>query len=173
MANVHAFKSARKVEKVDRLPQECPEAGNGLSPSKQPRQGWIHGDESKFNVRIILPQPQKQLGLNCLSANVAQAGRDDGDPESIPGSFHLGLLHSAAISRPFLFRSDRQSSSKSSCSRLKLKFSCAKARALRPGILTRIIHTEGRDDGQSKDRAEFTRSHYGAVLYRTQDLPLH
>ena len=91
--------AAPKMQKVDGLPQNRTQAGDGFCPGEYAREWWIDGEETNFHVGIVLPEAHEQVGLDGLSANVAQAGGDDGDLEFVRPRIrwraHLGdfLLH--------------------------------------------------------------------------------
>ena len=61
--------------------QNRTQAGDGFCPSEYAREWWIDGEETDFHVGIVLPEAHEQVGLDSLSADIAQAGRDDGNLE--------------------------------------------------------------------------------------------
>ena len=71
----------QRWQKVDGLTQNRTQTGDGFCPGEYAREWWIDGEETDFHVGIVLPEAHEQVGLDGLSANVAQAGRDDGDLE--------------------------------------------------------------------------------------------
>ena len=68
--------------------------------------GGSVANETDLHDGILLPEAQEQVGLNRLSANVAQAGRDDCDFELAP--LRIGRrVHTVSFLKPFFSRSAR------------------------------------------------------------------
>ena len=83
VGNVDVFEAAPEMPEVDGLAQNCAQAGNAFRPGEGAGQRRIDGEEADVDVGIVLPEPQEQVGLDGLSADITQAGRDDGDSQAL------------------------------------------------------------------------------------------
>ncbi len=93
------------MPKIDGLAQNCAQTGNAFRPGEDAGQWGIDGEEANVGLRIVTPEAQEQVGLNRLSADITQAGRNDRDSQSrwvVRGDL---LAHAAEFLRRFLWRS--------------------------------------------------------------------
>src|SRR6202166_746213 len=84
VCNVHVLKPAPQMPEVNRLTENCAEAGNAARPGQSAWQRWINGEKRYFDVGIASPKTKKQVGLNGLSSDIAQAGSHDADSQGLP-----------------------------------------------------------------------------------------
>src|ERR1700690_4038749 len=106
MRDVHIPQPAPKIEKVEWLPQQRPQAPNPARPRQNPEQRRIDGDKAHLHVRIVPPRTQQEVGLDRLSTDVVQAGPYDGNLQPLLYASVVGCHVPGEFLTPFFSNRD-------------------------------------------------------------------